>query len=516
MKKLTLSFLVLALICASLGNPADAYHPAILGQRELDLYGNTRKLIEDFVENLQKATDEARDAINGFTSGLQDEAKQIRDKISNDIQKMQESVTNAVENMSNRFTDSGYGVRDCVTSHSNDVSALFHEAITKATSCVSDRLKEANDQILGFTAIVNNAVQSSSKALDDMRKCTQEGSFLTTGSCLGSVALNAETKLVSFTAQSAVTTARISLGIASLPASLEVCAATSLVEAGIATSRILMEIGGCSANSVFTSLFGGSSHTAVPNNGRWLDLKFESQTVEKTENPGKIIFTLAKQDPQLRGIQDIWNTIKNSIANAWNFVKDLANHTRQKVLEWIENIKKRAEEITISFKEKLGKLKEKVYEVIEKVFGNSETVRACIEGEKDVIKNSFTKLISDATVCISHGLGGLTILNATKYTVNETQFLGTVENKFKMCELSENLEECLNKVRTDVFDDVQNIEVNVLNKRTEARNIVDNLLEAISTCSVNGLAEASSIVTKESLIIAKCILNNSTEPNPVL
>lgn len=67
------------------------------------------------MENLQKATDEARDAINGFTSGLQDEAKQIRDKISSDIQKMQESVTNAVENMSNRFTDSGYGVRDCVT-----------------------------------------------------------------------------------------------------------------------------------------------------------------------------------------------------------------------------------------------------------------------------------------------------------------------------------------------------------------------------------------------------------------
>lgn len=39
-----------------------------------------------------------------------------------------------------------------------------------------------------------------------------------------------------------------------------------------------------------------------------------------------------------------------------------------------------------------------------------------------------------------------------------------MEDKFKTCELSENLEECLNKVRTDVFDDVQNIEVNVLNK----------------------------------------------------
>lgn len=39
--------------------------------------------------------------------------------------------------------------------------------------------------------------------------------------------------------------------IGTLPASLEVCAATRLVEAGLHSAKVVMDIGTCSANSVF-------------------------------------------------------------------------------------------------------------------------------------------------------------------------------------------------------------------------------------------------------------------------
>lgn len=50
--------------------------------------------------------------------------------------------------------------------------------------------------------------------------------------------------------------ARINLALSTLPAALEVCAGTHLVEAGINSAKIIMNIGTCSASSVYSSLTG--------------------------------------------------------------------------------------------------------------------------------------------------------------------------------------------------------------------------------------------------------------------
>lgn len=54
---------------------------------------------------------------------------------------------------------------------------------------------------------------------------------------------------------------RINLSIATLPAALEVCAGSRLVDTGMSTARILMDIGTCSATSVFTTMTGNVEST---------------------------------------------------------------------------------------------------------------------------------------------------------------------------------------------------------------------------------------------------------------
>lgn len=60
--------------------------------------------------------------------------------------------------------------------------------------------------------------------------------------------------VISFTIQ----ISRINLAFSTLPASLEICAGTKLVEAGINSAKIIMEAGTCSASSVYSSLNGNN------------------------------------------------------------------------------------------------------------------------------------------------------------------------------------------------------------------------------------------------------------------
>lgn len=84
---------------------------------------------------------------------------------------------------------------------------MFNETVAKAMSCVEERLSEVSDQISGLSILANNAVTFGNNALGDMNKCTQEnsGSFISTGTCLGTVAVQTEMRAVVFATQSALT-----------------------------------------------------------------------------------------------------------------------------------------------------------------------------------------------------------------------------------------------------------------------------------------------------------------------
>ncbi|KOB63897.1 Efflux transporter, RND family, partial [Operophtera brumata] len=138
-----------------------------LQRRELNLFTNSKTLIEELVQNLRKAAKEASDAIVIFSNGVKEEVRQVRAKIVEDIQILRERVSEAVTNVTNRLLDSGVAVTECIV----------------------------------VTILVDGAVKYSNKAMEDMRNCTDAGSFVTIGSCLGSIALQADMKAAAFTAQ---------------------------------------------------------------------------------------------------------------------------------------------------------------------------------------------------------------------------------------------------------------------------------------------------------------------------
>lgn len=56
---------------------------------------------------------------------------------------------------------------------------------------------------------------------------------------------------------------RLNLQLATLPASLEICAGTALVEAGVGTARIVLKIGSCTATSGISAFIGGINANPV-------------------------------------------------------------------------------------------------------------------------------------------------------------------------------------------------------------------------------------------------------------
>lgn len=83
----------------------------------------------------------------------------------------------------------------------DDATAVFNETLAKSTKCVDDRIEEVNDHTESFKKLVNGAVEFSNRAMEDMKNCTEVGNFVTIGSCLGSIALQTDMKVVAFTAQ---------------------------------------------------------------------------------------------------------------------------------------------------------------------------------------------------------------------------------------------------------------------------------------------------------------------------
>ncbi|XP_063824585.1 uncharacterized protein LOC135074219 [Ostrinia nubilalis] len=255
--------LIFALVvCSALAVPSDVHSLVLRQRQDVDIFGNTRKLIEELVENLRLAATDALDAIRIFEAGLLEQATAIREKIAADIQNLSDRVTKAIQGILDRITGTGTAVRNCVESHRKDANALFNETMTKTLECADDRISEISTQIGNLKNLTEGALQFANDALEQMKKCIEEnpGQILTVGSCLGRTALRTEMKGAVYATQSGLSIARLNVALATVPASLEVCAGNHLVAAGMVTGKIIMEIGSCSVSSVYSTLTGSNSN----------------------------------------------------------------------------------------------------------------------------------------------------------------------------------------------------------------------------------------------------------------
>ncbi|XP_035438474.2 uncharacterized protein LOC118268205 [Spodoptera frugiperda] len=254
MKSLTL-LCVLAVVCSALAAPEVEGIEQL--KRDVNLVADTSKLIEELVANLRKSGQEAIDSVATFNEGIKNEALAIRDKIVADVQKFRNRVTEAVENVMKRISNTNVAVKECVDSHRSAAASVFNETLASTLVCVDERIADVSKEISHLMTIAKDAVAAGNLAMDDMRECTTNNTnLLTVGGCLAKVALKIELKSVGFLGQSAMTVGRINIGISSLPAALDVCAGMRLIQTGIQTGKIIVEIGSCSATGIFNALTG--------------------------------------------------------------------------------------------------------------------------------------------------------------------------------------------------------------------------------------------------------------------
>ncbi|XP_047022417.1 uncharacterized protein LOC124631834 [Helicoverpa zea] len=252
-------FCVLAVVSSAFGAPNVEDHDLFVAslRDDINVMADTRKLIEQLVENLQKSAQEALSLVNSFNAGILHEANDIKNKIVGDVQKFKNRVTDAVDNVMHRISNSSHAVKECVDSHRSAAATVFNNTLSNTLSCVDERISEVSKEIKHLMTIANEAIAAGSKALEDMKKCTGDSTNIWyAGTCLAHVAFKTQLKSAGFLGQSTVSIGRINLGIASLPAALEVCAGMQLIQTGIQTGKIIVDIGGCSASGVFNSMIG--------------------------------------------------------------------------------------------------------------------------------------------------------------------------------------------------------------------------------------------------------------------
>ncbi|OWR51991.1 hypothetical protein KGM_208986 [Danaus plexippus plexippus] len=226
-------------------------------RRDVDFYANTKSLIQELITSLRGSIQQAIDAVSKFSTGLQDMGTQFGEQLVKNVEKYRSRVRASIKSVTDRFTGAGAGVRECIDNHRQEAEDLFSGIVTKSKACADERIKEIRDMIDQLKELSANATEYTISALAEMQGCTQNSAgILTTGTCLGGVAVRTELKGAVFVVQSGLLIARINLSLSTLPAALEVCAGTRIVEAGIGSAKIVFEIGGCSASSAYSSIMG--------------------------------------------------------------------------------------------------------------------------------------------------------------------------------------------------------------------------------------------------------------------
>ncbi|XP_060801911.1 uncharacterized protein LOC106143224 [Amyelois transitella] len=546
----TVACLLLAVFsaCSAFGIPTTGESLPIqtgvaLRQQQLDIIGNTRRLIEQLVENLQKAAREAIDAVSNFRDGVVEQAKLIREKIVAEIQKLRDRVEGALQTVYDKFANSGQQVRECIDKQRQQAQVVFNETLKDSLACADDRIKEIGEQLDSLTTLANNASDFASSAMEEMRDCIDKNqpNMLAVGSCLGSVALRIEMRGAVFVTQSGLQIGRLNLALGTLPAALEVCAGTRLVQAGVATARLVMEIGTCSASSIFSSfvdttalcldfvrckiLYSPQKHSISQtknlingNNHIKIIQSYDDNTLDRNQELSQILEIYDQR--HLRSISDLWQSIKNTAVSTWNHIKNIAIKTKDKIQAIIGQMKDKIAQIQANFEERLKELQNQVNDLIDKAITTGQNIKECIQKEKEAIDKIAKEILRNVTTCVSENILQLSHLEGTlKIYIDEKDFQNKLDIRLDECVLKEDIdEECLHGVREELFCEVEKIEIDVLQRGEQSRNLAEDILQAIISCTTEGLIAASSNITMEAITVVKCAAEESetgTEAIPI-
>ncbi|CAG4993834.1 unnamed protein product [Parnassius apollo] len=243
-------------ICLSHGKPPVPNSLIIRQRRESDVFGNTRQLVKELVEGLRGSARQAMEAIGNFSTGIQKEVKLVNEKINTEVQKLQGQIDDGIKSVTARFTNATEIVTDCVKSHQQQAEDLINRTFVETRACVDDRIQQLSYMIGSLEAQSVGALDYANNVIESMRKCTTEDTenIIYIGSCIGPIALQAQIKSIIFIAQSGVSIARINFAIGMLPAAFEICAGSNMMEASVGTAKIVIDIGSCSASSIYSSL----------------------------------------------------------------------------------------------------------------------------------------------------------------------------------------------------------------------------------------------------------------------
>ncbi|XP_047984171.1 uncharacterized protein LOC125224763 [Leguminivora glycinivorella] len=250
----------LVVVCA-LGQAAIIESQNLAPPQSPDVFANTKRLIEELTANLCRSAQQAADAMKGFASGLKDQVGIMKEKLHADIQKLRNRVSEAISNIADRFSNAGGAIVECVESHKKQADQLLNDAVYRTMTCADEKVQEINNLIARQVEISQGGLDFANRATEGMKNCTDNDNYMfTKGACLGMLALKTEMKGAVFMAQSGINVARVDIAIAKLPVALELCAGQRLLEAGMGTAKVIVDLQKCKVTNSIAA-FAGSNPT---------------------------------------------------------------------------------------------------------------------------------------------------------------------------------------------------------------------------------------------------------------
>ncbi|XP_068631431.1 uncharacterized protein [Battus philenor] len=476
------------LVYTTRGNPLVTDNPLILRpQSNLDIFGDTRQLIKELAERLRESAQQAITAVGNFSRGIQEEIKLYSEKVNQDIQTFEGRISDSISKLSDRFIDASGGVIKCIESNRGNAIALISQTYAKTKSCADDRVTELQNMINNLNEESVNALHYAKIVLESIENCSIEdnGYVLNVGLCLGSVALQAQRTGMIYIANSGILTARINLALSSLPAAFEICASSNILEASMGTAKIIMDIGSCSSTTIF-DIHGSLTFT---------DPKIDASLINSQHKLKQVKF-----------LTNLWNSVKHSAVNAWESVKNVAQHTGEKVTNWIYNVKTKAKDFNELFKKRLQYLKEEIKALIASLKVTGELTKECIQKKQEEIEEILKGILKSVSVCISESLQYLSVMEeSSTILIDKTEFMANVENKLYLCLNKDDIDQCFNNVRNNIYEVLEREEEDILKYRDAKRDLTDDIIETIASCVSKGLIEASAAITNTTIQIIKCV-----------
>ncbi|XP_061710821.1 uncharacterized protein LOC133520434 isoform X1 [Cydia pomonella] len=277
----------LVVVCA-LGQAATIESQTLAPPESPDIFANTKKLIEDLAANLCKSAQQAADAMKGFASGLKDQVKIMKEKLQAEIQKLKDRVSQAISNVADRISNAGGAIKECVESHKKQADQLLNDAVYRTMTCADEKVQEISDLIARQVEISQGGLDFANRATEGMKNCTDnDNNIFIKGACLAMLALKTEMKGAVFMTQSGINVARVDIAIAKLPVALELCAGQRLLEAGMGTAKVIMDLQKCKVTNTFSALTESTPNVPDAPNGN-VDISFGNDPVNTIDTPIEI------------------------------------------------------------------------------------------------------------------------------------------------------------------------------------------------------------------------------------